>query len=152
MKPLLSPSWPTPSNPLDTDGALPSGGTSGAGSAFSSAGYAGSITLRKGTSMPGGGPGGVGGTVLWEDDRVKIWELVLEPGEASDLHRHEHDYYLVIMSGDLVAGVAPKGSGAESFVGKVPVLGNTVAIPKGATEWAFNVGSETYREVVIEVK
>ena len=35
--------------------------------------------------------GGVGGSVLWEDERVKIWELVLEPGEASALHRHDHD-------------------------------------------------------------
>ena len=96
--------------------------------------------------------GGVGTTVLWEDERVKIWEMVLAPGEASDLHRHDHDYYLVIMEGDLVAGVTPEGSGVDSFVGKVPENGNTVAIPKGGIEWAYNVGEKTYREILIELK
>jgi hypothetical protein len=96
--------------------------------------------------------GGVGGRVLLEDDRVKIWELILEPGEASALHRHEHDYYLVIFEGDYVAGVTPEGSPVESFVGKVPAAGNTVAIPKGGLEWAYNVGEKTYREIIVELK
>ncbi|MBW2242395.1 MAG: hypothetical protein JRH01_10445 [Deltaproteobacteria bacterium] len=96
--------------------------------------------------------GGVGTQVLFEDDRVKIWEMILEPGEASDLHHHEHDYYLAISSGDLVAGVTPKGSPMDSFVGIVPPQGNTVPVPKGGTEWAFNVGKQTYREILIELK
>ena len=96
--------------------------------------------------------GGVGGRVTFEDDRVKIWELTLEPDEASALHYHEYDYYLVIMEGDLVAGVSGPGEGIPSFVGKVPDIGNTVAIPKGATEWAYNVGEKTYREVIVELK
>lgn len=96
--------------------------------------------------------GNVGGRVILEDDRVRLWELVLEPGEASDLHRHEHDYYLVIFEGDYVAGVSGPGSDVESFVGKVPEAGNTVSIPKGGIEWAYNVGEKTYREVIIELK
>jgi quercetin dioxygenase-like cupin family protein len=96
--------------------------------------------------------GGVGRRVLFEDDRVKIWELILEPGEASDLHHHDHDYYLAIFEGDFVAGVTPEGSSIESFVGIVPELGNVVGIPKGETEWAYNVGEKTYREVIFELK
>ena len=96
--------------------------------------------------------GGVGTQVLFEDDRVKIWEMILEPGEASDLHHHEHDYYLAIWSGDLVAGIPPKGSPIEPFVGIVPPQGNTVPVPKGGTEWALNVGEKTYKEILIELK
>ena len=96
--------------------------------------------------------GGVGTEVLYEDDDVKIWELVLEPGEASDLHHHEHDYFLVIDSGDLVAGVMPKGGPMDWFVGKIPPEGNTVKVPKGGTEWALNVGEKTYYEILIELK
>ena len=96
--------------------------------------------------------GGVGGRVIFEDDRVRMWELVLEPGEASALHEHEHDYYLVIMEGDYVAGVTPPDSPVDSFVGKVPEQGNTVSIPKGGLEWAYNVGEKTYREVIVELK
>ncbi|MEM9176784.1 MAG: hypothetical protein AAGC67_16295 [Myxococcota bacterium] len=96
--------------------------------------------------------GNVGGTVLFEDERVRIWELILEPGEASDLHRHEHDYYLIIFEGDLVAGVVGPGVEMPSFVGKVPEKGNTVPVPKGGFEWAYNVGEQRYREIIVELK
>lgn len=96
--------------------------------------------------------GGVGDRVLFEDENVRIWELKLEPGESSDLHHHEHDYYLIIMKGDLVAGVMPKGGPMDFFVGKIPPGGNTVPVPKGNTEWAVNVGDETYHEFLIELK
>ena len=96
--------------------------------------------------------GGVGSEILFEDDRVRIWIMELQPGEASDLHRHDHDYYLAIWEGDLVAGVTPEGSPVESFVGIVPPEGNTVPVPKGNTEWAFNVGKKPYREILIELK
>ena len=96
--------------------------------------------------------GGVGSRIILEDDRLRIWELTLEPGEASDLHRHEHDYYLAIFEGDFVAGVVPEGAGVDSFVGIVPAEGNTVSIPKGGVEWAYNVGEKRYREVIIELK
>ena len=96
--------------------------------------------------------GNVADRVLFEDENVRIWEMKLEPGQHSDLHHHDHDYYLVIMSGDLVAGVPPKDSPMDPFVGKVPPQGNTVPVPKGGTEWAFNVGTRTYHEILIELK
>lgn len=96
--------------------------------------------------------GGVGTEVLYEDDDVKIWELTLEPGETSDLHHHEHDYFLVIDSGDLVAGVMPEGGPMDWFIGKIPPQGNTVRVPKGNTEWAYNVGQKRYHEILIELK
>ena len=100
----------------------------------------------------GDGLGGVGGSIVFEDDRVRMWELVLEPGEASALHHHEFDYYLLISDGDYVAGVVPADEPGESFVGVVPEDGNIVSIPKGATEWAYNVGEKTYREIIVELK
>lgn len=96
--------------------------------------------------------GNVANHVLFEDDNVRIWEMKLEPGEHSDLHHHDHEYYLVVMSGDLVAGVTPKGSPVDSFVGVIPPQGNTVVVPKGGTEWAWNIGEKTYHEILIELK
>ncbi len=96
--------------------------------------------------------GDVGTELLFEDDHVKIWRMILEPGAHSDLHHHEYDYYLAISSGDLVAGVCPKGGPMDFFVGVVPPQGNTVAVPKGNTEWALNVGKKTYSEILIELK
>ena len=96
--------------------------------------------------------GNVANHVLFEDENVRIWEMKLEPGANSDLHHHQHDYYLVVFSGDLVAGIPPKDSPMDFFVGKIPPQGNTVHVPKGGTEWALNVGQKTYHEILIELK
>ena len=96
--------------------------------------------------------GNVGTELLFEDEHVRIWEMKLEPGEHSDLHHHEHEYYLVIFSGDLVAGVPPKGGPMDFFVGRIPPNGNTVRVPKGNTEWAVNIGEKRYHEVLVELK
>ncbi len=97
-------------------------------------------------------PGPVANHVLYEDDEVRIWEMKLEPGEHSALHSHDLDYYLVILSGDLVAAVMPKASGMDSFVGVIPSSGNTVGIPRGGLEWAWNIGEKTYHEILVELK
>ena len=92
--------------------------------------------------------GGVASQVIFEDERVRIWEMSLEPGEGSALHHHEHDYYLAILSGDLIAGV-----GKDDFhVFRIPEGGNTVGVSHGSTEWAYNVGNTTYSEVLFELK
>ena len=96
--------------------------------------------------------GNVADRILYEDDDVRVWEMKLEPGEATDLHTHEHDYILIIQSGDIVAGVTQKDFPVDSFVGVIPKEGNTVPVPKGGTEWAYNVGEETYDEYLIELK
>jgi len=96
--------------------------------------------------------GGVGTKLLFEDDRVRIWEMKLEPGEASDLHHHAAPYYLAMLKGDMIAGVPPKDSGEDVFVAPLPPGGETVAIEKGGTEWAVNVGKETFYEILIELK
>ena len=44
----------------------------------------------------------VGTRLLFENDRVRVWDLCLPPGEASGLHRHQDDYlYIVIGDGQL---------------------------------------------------
>lgn len=96
--------------------------------------------------------GGVGGRVIFEDDRVRMWELILAPEEASDLHHHECDYYLIVFEGDLVAGIPPKDSGVAPFMVPIPEGGNIAMVPGGATEWAYNVGEKAYREIIVEMK
>lgn len=96
--------------------------------------------------------GDVATKLLFEDDRVRIWEMKLEPGEASDLHHHADDYYLAMLKGDMIAGVPPKGSGQDVFVAPLPPGGETVAVAKGGTEWAVNVGTETFYEILVELK
>lgn len=37
--------------------------------------------------------------VLFENERVKVWNLIVEPGQASDWHLHQRDYVTVVVEG-----------------------------------------------------
>ena len=43
--------------------------------------------------------GDIASEVIFENDRVKIWNLIVEPGKASDWHLHERDYVTVVVEG-----------------------------------------------------
>ena len=43
--------------------------------------------------------GEIGTEKLFENDRIAIWTLVLEPGQSSDWHIHGHDYVTVTVEG-----------------------------------------------------
>ena len=98
--------------------------------------------------------GGVGTGVLFENDRVRIWELRLGPGEKSDVHQHELDHILVFVSGDRIA-VEPEpdtGGPYKQFLEAEVVPGSAVYVPRGGIETAVNTGAEPYVEIIIELK
>ena len=39
---------------------------------------------------------------LFENDRIAIWTLVLEPGQSSDWHLHGPDYITVTIEGESI--------------------------------------------------
>jgi mannose-6-phosphate isomerase-like protein (cupin superfamily) len=98
--------------------------------------------------------GGVGTKVVFENDRVRIWELRLEPGQASDVHEHNLDHILVLVSGDRIA-VAPEPDTAgpyKHYLEADVTPGAAVFVPRGGVETAHNVGTEPYVEVIVELK
>ena len=95
--------------------------------------------------------GNVATKKLFENERVRVWEMNLEPNEASDLHHHELDYLVVQLEGDCVVGIPPPESGRDPMI--VPVrVGRAGFVRKGGTEWALNIGKQRYREILIELK
>ncbi len=99
--------------------------------------------------------GDVATRVLMENDRVRIWEMDLAPGEESDLHRHDLDYVLVQVAGDKVAGIFDESTKGEYPPGVVEAEvkpGNVIYLEKGGVETAKNTGNERYHEILIELK
>ncbi|TMA30486.1 MAG: hypothetical protein E6J87_18025 [Deltaproteobacteria bacterium] len=74
--------------------------------------------------------GDVATKLLFENERVKIWEMRLAPGEQGPLHQQPYDRYLE-------ADVVP---------------GQYFYIPRGGVEVARNVGKQAYYELLIELK
>jgi hypothetical protein len=98
--------------------------------------------------------GGVATRVLFENDRVRVWEMDLAPGERSATHRHEHDYVLVQLEGDRIAArFEPDTAGPHrDWVEGTVEPGKARFIARGGIETAINVGARRYREVLIELK
>jgi hypothetical protein len=92
--------------------------------------------------------------LLMENDRVKIWEMDLAPGEESAVHEHTMDYILVVIEGDRIAGVPePDSAGFYNEYVEVDVQpGNQFFIEKGGIETARNIGKKRYLEIAIELK
>ncbi len=101
--------------------------------------------------------GGVAKAVLFENERVRVWEMRLAPGESSALHEHQHDYVIVQIAGDRIAAVIePDSTDALGLAGKrletAVHPGLAVFVPRGGRETAVNPGEQPYHEVLIELK
>lgn len=98
--------------------------------------------------------GPIGTALLFENDRVRIWEVRLAPGERGDVHRHELDHVLVQIRGDRIAvesqpdSPAPYGPYLEAPIAP----GEFSYHRRGGIETAVNVGSEDYHEIIVELK
>jgi predicted metal-dependent enzyme (double-stranded beta helix superfamily) len=92
--------------------------------------------------------------MLLENDRVRVWEVRLAPGEEGAVHRHQLDHLLIQVAGDRIA-VVPEPDSAGPFRDYLEadvVPGAVVEVARGGVEVARNVGSEPYVEVIVELK
>ena len=98
--------------------------------------------------------GDVATKLLFENERVLIWEMRLGTGESGSVHRHDLDYVLVQIEGDRMAVVPePDSGGSFRQYLEAPVFpGQTIFLSRGGIETAKNVGQRAYREILIELK
>ena len=92
--------------------------------------------------------GNVATRLLFENERVKVWEMLLEPGESSDLHRHGLDYLLYILEGSTIDADRPDGTSERFAIHP----GRLVWIARGGTERAVNRSAVRFRELLVELK
>ncbi len=101
--------------------------------------------------------GDIATKLLLENDRVRIWEFRLEPGERSAVHRHDRDYVMIQIDGDRVAADFepdsndPYGAAGSRIEGEV-VPGLALYSAPGGIETAVNTGERTFHEIIVELK
>lgn len=98
--------------------------------------------------------GPIGSRMLFETDRVRVWEVRLAPGEQGAVHRHPLDHLLIQVAGDRIAVVPePDTEGPfRDYLEADVIPGAVVEVARGGVEAARNVGAEPYVEVIVELK
>lgn len=90
------------------------------------------------------------GELLFENEHVRIWENVVEPGEESEVHRHDHDYLAISIEGDRVVHNPVKDGHFPRMETDV-VPGEVVHLQGGVTETAINPGAKRFRSILVEL-
>jgi len=94
----------------------------------------------------------IGTAELFENDRVKIWDFVLEPGEAVPMHTHARDHVVVVIEGGELEVEWADGSRTRHAPRPGDRFFGAVGDPVRDTHDARNVGTTRYRNLVIELK
>jgi hypothetical protein len=93
----------------------------------------------------------VGKHVMFENDRVRVWDLDLAPGESFPAHLHRLDYLILVVSGGLLRFAEPGGDRDVQYVDN-QVSFRAVG-PAGKLDHTLtNVGTTRHRNFVIELK
>ena len=92
--------------------------------------------------------GDVGTEVILENDRVKVWNLDLAPGQASDWHHHHHWYVTIVtVPATFKADFADGTSQTDTSQ-----LGDVHFRDKASIHRVINVGDSRYVNVIVELK
>ena len=107
---------------------------------------------------------GVGTKVVYEDDKIKVWEFELAPGERTPLHTHELEYMFYVINGTTLEVFDADNRQLPSLElnngdvvslrteeDDLVVVGDeSLRVP--VTHSARNGGTEVYREILVEKK
>jgi hypothetical protein len=97
---------------------------------------------------------------IFENEKISLWEMVLEPGESTGVHTHSRDYVFHVIEGSTLE----LADGAGTSLGKLEMkIGDTMSLRLEGRELvagdsrfpvthsARNVGSSRYREILVEI-
>jgi predicted metal-dependent enzyme (double-stranded beta helix superfamily) len=94
----------------------------------------------------------IGTAELFENERVKVWDFVLEPGQAIPMHTHRRDHVIVVIEGsDLVVEYGDRRRQSYSPKAGDVHYGHVDGGPAD-THDARNVGRTRYRNLIVELK
>jgi quercetin dioxygenase-like cupin family protein len=89
----------------------------------------------------------VGTRLIFENERVRVWEFTLQPGESIGAHRHDHDFFFYPIEGGTLE--VTRASGTT----RLTLNAGEIYFRKGGdTHAARNVDDHRYHEVLVELK
>lgn len=92
--------------------------------------------------------GPVGTSVVFENELVRVWEVLLEPGEKQEMHQHTLPYLIVAVEHGNNRITNVDGETRDT----IETPGHVVYQDPGQIHELHNVGTTRYRNRLIEIK
>ena len=95
----------------------------------------------------------VGTKLLFENERIRVWDLALQPGESLQKHVHHEDYLFIVLQGGALVHIDDED--ATKNVAVTYATDQVVFLEAGeglVHNRLKNIGTEPYRNLVIELK
>lgn len=92
--------------------------------------------------------GDVGTKLLFENERVKVWEITLAPGEETVPHTHELDHVVYPIETSEIEVRWPNGASERRHA----TPGDAQFRAAGDHHIARNVGDSRFHQVIVELK
>jgi GTP cyclohydrolase IA len=90
----------------------------------------------------------IGTSMLFENNHIRIWTLLLEPGETAPVHQHPHPYvYVVVAPGETEMREAD-GNVVRQHDERWQVVRHDEGLPHSLQ----NIGTTRYENIIIELK
>ena len=95
----------------------------------------------------------VGTRVMFENDRVRVWDLALAPGESLEKHIHRLDYFFIVESGGLIRFSDPDNPDDYHDIQFEDDQVTFREVDAGKVDNRLtNIGGKRHRNYVIELK
>ena len=95
----------------------------------------------------------VGTRLMFENDRVRVWDLALAPGESLAKHVHHTDYFFIVESGGLIRFADPDHPSDYRDVQFHDDQVTFREVGDGKVDNRLtNIGTKPHRNYVIELK
>ena len=93
----------------------------------------------------------VGTTVLFENDHVRVWEMVLAPGETCQAHRHQNDYLMIYAAPSVIRTTLDDGRPVAQHVDAGGVAYRAVGRAGLGPHAITNAGPGESRHFIVEL-
>lgn len=97
----------------------------------------------------------VGTKVLFENERVRVWDFQLLPGQSTKMHTHKRDWMYVYVTEDNQLRITYEAMGEKDSHqpdGHVSFLELSKLPAERLTHMATNIGTKPHRQILIEFK
>jgi hypothetical protein len=92
----------------------------------------------------------IGTELLFENERIRVWNMVLQPGEESPHHRHAGDYVFVYTTPSRITAFLEDQRSSTSDFDDGFVQYTEVG--RGTTHHIRNDGAVEHRQILVEFK